>query len=165
MRPYKIETREDFVGTYTAYIYPDGHVESSPSDRPKTQEDVQRDRRVEATRQRALLMLSADRARMGLDASTPKALVHANMAITPGKALFANYHRLLHLISTVSGTATSFPGEISSLLTTVGLGGYVIGPRAGKGVEYDSPMIKISDDESEDKALEYREPTYPVGLR
>jgi hypothetical protein len=165
MRPYKIETREDYVGQYTAYIYPDGHVESDPPERPKTQEDVQRDRRVAATRQRALLMLAADRARLGLDASTPKALIQSNVAVTPGKALFANYHRLLHLISTVSGTATSFPGETSSLLTTVGLGGFLVGPRAGKTMEYEAPMIKKADDESEYKPLEYRDPSFPVGLR
>ena len=44
----KTETKSDYVGTYTAYTYTDGHVETNPVSRPKYKEDVQLKRTLTA---------------------------------------------------------------------------------------------------------------------
>jgi hypothetical protein len=53
------ETRTDFVGTYTAYIYPDGHTETDPPGRPMTREDVQRQRLRQASTDQARKIMAA----------------------------------------------------------------------------------------------------------
>ena len=39
-RPIKKITKTDFVGTYTEYVYGDGHSETDPPGRPLTRDDV-----------------------------------------------------------------------------------------------------------------------------
>jgi len=166
MRPYKKETRQDYVGTYTAYLYADGHIETEPPNRPQSKEDVQRKRRVAMTKQKAVAMLAAERARLGTSSSTPASVVQQNATVTPGTVFYAQYNALLHKISQLSGTATSFMDQVGSLLYTVGLGGYIIGDKAGVLPEFAVPAVKTDERSDEELALTVvREPKYPTKMR
>jgi len=160
-RPYRKEIRVDYIGPYTAYVYADGHVETEPPQRPMSKEDVQRTRRVDVTQNRAIAMLSSERAKLGLvTANTPAAIVRQNADSVTGKILFDQFQALLHGISDVAQTATTFAGYADTLLNTVSLGGRVVGAMAGLRPEYDVPSTPVVEDES----ITPRDPTQPTRI-
>jgi len=148
-QPYRKETRVDYIGPYTAYIYADGHIETEPPQRPMSKEDVQRTRRVSATQKRAVAMLAAERAKIGLtSANTPAAIIRLNADSVTGRIFFDQYQALLHRISVTACSASSFQGYAKTLLNTVSLGGRVVGRMAGYRPEYDVPSTPVVEDET-----------------
>ncbi len=133
---FKKETRTDYAGTYTAYIYSDGHIETDPPHRPTSKEDAQRQRRVDAMKKRAIAILASERAAKGLS-TLPVNVKRENLDTVAGKVLLSNYHDVLHKISEIAPTSTAADGSIQTLRTQVGLGGKVVGKRAGERVPYD----------------------------
>jgi hypothetical protein len=133
------QTRQDYVGTYTAYIYADGHVETDPAGRPQSQEDVQRARLLQLAQQNASTALSATKAAQGINANTPAAIVQQNLAVAPGLIAFPNFESVLHSIETVAASATCFSAEVNSLLYNVPLGGNV----ENSEVEFGTPVVPV----------------------
>ena len=152
-------TLTDYIGPFVAYTYADGHIETVPPNRPQSQEDVQRQRRIQVIRTRALAVLSSERAIGGLG-NLPAGIQRQNANTVAGKIMLSNYHNALHKISEIAVTATAFPGSIETLRTTIGLGGRVVGARSGTRPHYDAadvPLYKGND-------TGVRAPTYPTRI-
>ena len=123
----KTETRQDYVGPYTAYIYADGHVETDPPNRPQSREDVQRARLATLAQQQTSAALAANKSAAGQNAITPPMIVQENLAVAPGLVAFPSFEEVLHDIETIAASSTSFLSEDSLLLNTVSLGGNIPG--------------------------------------
>jgi hypothetical protein len=136
------ETRRDYLGTYIAYIYLDGHVETSPPYRPKSKEDVQRARRVGKTREDATTVLSAERSRLNVNTG----IQQEGLSVVAGLVFYPELKKRLHQIGVISPSTTSYISETASLLQTVGLGGYVVGNRANRDKEYGLDIQAVSEE-------------------
>lgn len=137
------ETRTDIAGTYTAYIYADGHVETDPPGRPLSKEDLQRQRKAQVATDRAKRMIAAERAKFGvLGDSIPNQTLRDNATAVSSKIVLEPFHKFLHAVSEISDTATvpqTAGGHVDRLITTVPLGGKVVGDRARTRPEYSVP--------------------------
>ena len=98
----KSETRTDFVGTYTAYLFADGHVETDPPGRPQSREDAQRERRRQ--------LATADPRRQ-LQAAAP-----LDRVLQP-------FQRTSAALAEIATTVQAVKPARDELLTTVDLGG------------------------------------------
>jgi len=122
------ETRTDYLGAYTAYIYPDGHVETDPPNRPTSQEDAQRARRRQLAQTLARRMLEIERTKYGLASSTPPPEVVRQKAGTlTGRLVAEEYHRTAAVFGELPETIGVPAGLSQTLLTTVEIGGEVEG--------------------------------------
>ncbi len=139
------ETRTDIAGTYTAYIYADGHVETDPPGRPLSKEDLQRQRKAQVATDRAKKMIAAERAKFGaLGDSIPNQTLRDNLTAVSSKIVLEPFHKFLHAVAQVSDTATvpqTDGGHVDRLLTSVPLGGRVVGDHARQRPEYAPPGV------------------------
>lgn len=115
------ETRTDFVGSYTAYIYADGHVETDPINRPQSREDVQRARRGQAAaRSQAQRQLEAERSNEGV----PSTSVARDLALaTSSRSLTEPYHAAIEALTNAADTVASQPQQLSAVVGSFDLGG------------------------------------------
>jgi hypothetical protein len=121
------ETATDVAGTYTAYTYSDGHVETDPPGRPFSKEDLQRQRLAQAAQQQAQQMLSATLAKLGVpSAPASPAVQRQNQGTVSSTVLIGTYHDYLDAAEQIAGTASAPPqsgSPLDQLLTSFGLGG------------------------------------------
>ena len=156
------ETRTDYQGSYTAYIYADGHVETDPPGRPKSREDVQRERLAAAAGDRALRLLEAQQAELGVTGVVlPTDVRRANRGLASLRVLTGPYHETLAALGQVSPTLRAPEGQATLLRETIDIGGLVVGDRAGDRPEYDT-LAGSSDLPSPGSV---RTPAYPTKLR
>lgn len=114
------ETRTDFVGPYTAYIYADGHVETAPVNRPQSREDVQRTRRGKVAESQAQRQLEGERANQGV----PSLAVERDLALaTSSRTLVEPYHAAVEAITDAAGTVAATPTLLAALIDSFDLGG------------------------------------------
>lgn len=129
MQIVRQETRQDAAGSYIAYVYADGHVETDPAGRPLTKEDLQRQRRTEIAQAQTLQALAADRARFGI-VLEPNAVQRDKAVTVSAKVATKDYSTFLHAVSELSGTSTTPAmkgGPVDQALTSVSIGGDVVG--------------------------------------
>jgi hypothetical protein len=115
------EIRTDAAGTYTAYVYADGHTETNPPGRPKSREDMQRERAAEAAQADAKTAVSTTRA----SASQSAPLQRENAAAAGSRLVLSPYRNFQHKLGTLVGTAATpqtAGGLRDTLLTTVHTG-------------------------------------------
>lgn len=131
--PIATETRTDAKGSYTAYIYADGHTETNPPGRPLSKQDLQRQRFADFATTNALEAVeSAQAGRTG----GSQAAVRQSRPVASLRALTPSFHEGLALVQLVPKTMCMSPAQREDLLTNYDLGGRVIGPKAGERVEY-----------------------------
>lgn len=129
------ETRTDYAGTYTAYIYADGHVETDPPGRPLFREDVQRQRRKEYALRQATRVLEVERAKAGVR-QLPNAIERANETAVSGRALNEGLRATLEAFATVAGTIGTPRSQALELINNFDVGGPLVGDAAGTEPEY-----------------------------
>lgn len=143
-RPIKTIKSNDYVGDYISYIFADGHIETDPPNRPKFKEDVQRSRKVEVARQRAQAILAAERSKYGFNnVVLPDSVVRENANVVTGSVILRPYLEQLRKLSDTADTFTASRGLIESLVTTVPIGGKVVGDNAGKSAEYTEDTVLL----------------------
>jgi len=123
----RIETRTDFLGEYTAYVYGDGHVETEPSDRPVTKEDYQRRRAADLSQKNAREALASAR----IARSTSRANLNRDQAASAATAgLFDEMRKTLSAINLMAQTTGAPSSDTDTVINTVSVGGQIVGPRA-----------------------------------
>ena len=134
-RPIKTEIRTDYAGTYTAFIYADGHTETEPPGRPLSREDMQRERLKDASKAQAKNVLESRRARLGLS-GTPQEVVRDNTPAASNRRLISPFARTINTMSEVASTFRTPPQQLQTLSQEAGLGGFVEGERQGERMEF-----------------------------
>lgn len=119
----RTETRTDFLGEYTAYIYSDGHVETDPNDRPVSKEDYQR--------RRANSLAAADTATAVTSArianATGRDHLNRDQAASSATAgLLDEVRKTLKAVGTLIETTAAPVDQVQSLIETVPLGGTLV---------------------------------------
>lgn len=114
----KRETRTDFVGTFVAYIYDDGHVETDPPGRPISREDAQRQRRLELTNLRPGDELAAAKA----GRSAPAAVLDQAVAGNALAVTLRPFYATQAAMATLAATGRADPTDVRTLTQTVDLG-------------------------------------------
>jgi hypothetical protein len=148
----KTETRNDYIGAYTAYVYSDNHVETDPPARPKFKEDAQRQllaQQAVANAPKFLKIARAAEAQPDRPALQADGRHAANTRVV--SPAFADS---LAGLSAVTATFASSATYRQSVVSRIDLGGFVQGDRAGIRPEY-GPEITVD-------TLEINQPT---GLR
>lgn len=141
-KPIKTVKSTDYTGNYLAYIFADGHIETDPPNRPKFKEDAQRDRKIEVSRDRAQAILAAERSKYGLnDGSLPGSVIRENSDTVTGSVVLRPYLEQLRKLSDTAETFTAAAGLIDSLVTTVPIGGKVVGNNMGLSPEYAEDIV------------------------
>lgn len=117
------ETRTDFVGPYTAYIYADGHVETDPPNRPLSREDVQRQRRGQvAAQSKAQRQLEAERSNEGV----PSVSVARDLSLaTASRSLVEPFHAAIEALTEAADTIATPPDQLAALAGSFDLGGTI----------------------------------------
>lgn len=151
--------KTDLVGDYVEYEYADGHRETDPPNRPKSREDVQRERLQEAAGVKAQRNLEQQRSKNSAYGNTPSHIVRENLTAVSGRDLVAPYHATLHALETVSETIRGPEGSAEFLIDNYDLGGVVEGDVRG---EYGFPTPPRPDDDGRPGVRERR---YPGRLR
>lgn len=124
----RVEERTDFLGTYVAYVYGDGRVETDPPDRPVSKEDYQRRRALELSQRDTAAAIAAVR----LSKSTGRANLNRDQAGSSATASALDEMRRSLQIAGMLVEASTMPETLKDqLLVQVDLGGRVIGPNAG----------------------------------
>lgn len=131
--PVLVETRTDAKGAYTAYVYADGHVETSPVGRPLSREDLQRQRFADFSTTNALEAVESSKA--GRTGGSPSA-VRQSHPVASLRALVPTFHEGLAAVQLVPKTMNMTQSQREALVNTYDLGGRVVGPNAGARVEY-----------------------------
>lgn len=131
--PSRTETRTDVQGSYTVYVYSDGHEETDPAGRPVSLEDLQRKRLAEHATTNAL---SAVESAVAGAAGTSDASIRQNRPAATLRALTAPFHVGLELAQMVPRTMGITRAQREDMLSSFDLGGPVVGDNAGAGVEY-----------------------------
>ncbi len=134
--PIKTINATDFEGNYVAYTFADGHTETDPPNRPKFKEDAQRERKIQVSRDRATAILAADRSRFGIGALPSGGILRENANVVTGSVIIRPYLEQIRKLSDTAATFTAPAGMIESLVTTVPIGGKVVGDNAGASPEY-----------------------------
>jgi hypothetical protein len=116
----KTTTKTDYIGTYTEYLYDDGHIETDPPGRPTSKEDVIRQRKAELYKTRTSRTLAADLAG------------GASVLRTTTKT----YHETLNVLAEQMTTLSTPPAVRRTIINNVSLGGPLVGPAAGTRQEY-----------------------------
>lgn len=138
-RPVKTVRAEDFLGSYIAYTYADGHTETDPPNRPASREDAQRTRLIAVSRDRSLAIVASQRERFGVDAaSLPPSISRENAAIVNGSLLRRPYTSQVNKLSNLAETSSAPQDMCDALKTSADLGGPVVGDNASTAVEYQS---------------------------
>lgn len=112
------EIHTDAAGTYTAYVYADGHTETNPPGRPMSREDMQRERISTVAAERAKQAISAARA----SDTQAEPQRRESAATAGGRLLFSPAREYAHAVSTLVVTATtpqSKGGQRDSLIAQV----------------------------------------------
>lgn len=139
MRPILTVRSTDIAGSYVAYTYADGHVETDPPNRPKFKEDLQRDRKIEVAKTRASAILAAEGS--WNSAGFPSSVLRENTNIVTGSVLIRPYLEQLRKLADISETTTAAKGQIRSLLRMVPIGGKITGDNAGKQPEFVQDLL------------------------
>lgn len=142
----KREVRADVLGTYYAFIYDDGHTETYPANRPVSREDYQRMIRNEEALKRASDAMAAEKTRYlraGAGASNEQ-IRRAEFDSLGGRIVTQQYGDAIQKRSVLADTATASKSYVDDLLSTVDLGGPVVGANAGKKREYYTADSKVS---------------------
>lgn len=138
----KTETRNDYEGEYTAYVFSDGHVETSPPDRPRFKEDAQR--RLLADRAVADSPGFLKLARGAEAQGARPALQADNRHASNTRVMAPAFHDTLAGLAAVTATFETSPAYREAVVGSIDLGGLVVGERAGKRPEYGG-MIAVDD--------------------
>lgn len=126
-KPIRVETRTDYVGTYTAYIYADGHVETDPANRPQNREDAQRNRRKEYARKYGRRVMEVERTREGVSTvSTPHHVRRESTLGVTARTFNEPFHHTLEAFANVANTLRAPVGSIRSLISTADIGGPLV---------------------------------------
>lgn len=143
------EERTDYLGSYFAYIYADGHVETDPPGRPVTKEDAQRLRLRDASRSRAQRLVEAQRSRYSAYGDTPADVVRENALSTNVQGMLGAYEETLKTFATLAETTRGNAGQAEQLVENYDLGGKLLGatdrdpaygrPSQARGDEPDGP--------------------------
>ena len=131
--PTSTEVRTDVKGTYTAYLYADGHVETDPPGRPVSREDLQRQRLADFATTNALESVEASKA--GRTGGSASAVRQSRPAATL-RALVPTFMEGLASAQLIPKTMVMSEAQRTELLNTFDLGGRVVGLKAGARVEY-----------------------------
>ena len=139
----KTQTLSDAAGLYTAYTYSDGHVQTSPPNRPVSKEDLQRQVRDQLAQANATAALTNDRSRFTkttaqLAAPNAQQIARAEFDVVAGGLVTAPLSNAINNFSKFSGSATSTESHETQLISTVPLGGSLNDPTA---VEYVAPEV------------------------
>lgn len=135
----KTEIRDDYEGSYTAYIYSDGHVETSPAGRPTFKEDAQRKLLAQRAIADAPRFLKIAR---GSEAQSERPQLQAdNRRAANTRVVAPAFHDTLAGQAAVTATLAASPAYRRSLVNSIDLGGKVVGPRAGKRPEYGGDLM------------------------
>ena len=145
-------TLTDYVGPYTAYTYADGHVETDPPNRPKSREDVQRERRGQvAAQSRAQRQLEAERSTEGL----PSTAVARDLSLaTASRSLTEPFHAAIEALTDAAETIATPPEQLAALVGSFDLGGTI-----GDSPKEYGPQTPKRDDGT---GRGVREAVYPV---
>lgn len=141
LRMIKTEPRTDYVGSYTAYIYSDGHIETDPPGRPQSREDVQRQRLQEVSRLKARAMAQAQRTRHGVVASIAPAVTRETGHSIVPRVLLEPFHATLDAIAKLAPTARANTGMLDEASSRFSLGGELVGERAGTREEFTQAAV------------------------
>lgn len=156
------EIRTDYAGSYTAYLYADGHVETDPPGRPTSREDSQRERLATAAGDRAQRLLEAQQAELGVAGVTlPTNIRRASRGLASLRVLTGPYHETLAALGQLAPTLRAPEGQAALLRESIDIGGLVVGDRAGERPEYDT----LSGSPDVPSPGSVRTPTYPTKLR
>jgi hypothetical protein len=126
----RVETRTDFLGEYTAYVYSDGHIETSPADRPVYKEDYQRKRAIELSQQNARTAMAAARTAR---ATGRGHLNREQVGASATAAMLDSMRSTLTILNEVVASSTSNPSALNVLVTTVDIGGALVYEGADEG--------------------------------
>jgi hypothetical protein len=132
--PIKTTVLTDFVGSYVAYTYADGHVETDPPGRPTSKEDVQRLRKRQAATDNTKSFLAAEQAKNGAGLSVDLVRDGATAAI--GRLLDKEYHETVDATSTMLQTVVADSQFRQQVIDNADLGGDIVGDKAGERPEY-----------------------------
>lgn len=148
----KTETRNDYEGDYTAYLYSDGHIETAPVGRPLFKEDAQRRQLAQQAVADAPRFLKIAR---GSEAQSARPHLQADNRHAANTRVGAPaFHDSIAGLSAVTSTFTASSTYRVAVVSQIDLGGIVVGPRAGKRPEYGG-LVEIDE-------VEMNQPT---GLR
>lgn len=127
------ETRTDAVGSYTAYVYSDGHIETDPAGRPTYKEDLQRQLASQLAKSNAGQYLQAAST---AGVSQPTRVSFDLQASSGLRAVAPAYCEFLSAASDFASTVGTSPARRAEVLGTVDLGGELTGSNAGQRPEY-----------------------------
>lgn len=151
----------DAAGFYTAYTYADGHVETSPPNRPVSKEDLQRQIRDQLAQANATKALTNDRARYTktaaqLVAPNAQQIARAEFNVVAGGLVTKPLSDTIRDFTVFAATATATEGHADQLVETVSLGGTLA---SGDAVEYASPeVVAAAQDTTQDNYAVERRP-------
>lgn len=131
--PLRTEVRTDAKGSYTAYVYADGHTETDPPNRPLSREDLQRQRLADFATTSALEAVEA--AKAGRTGGSSSAVRQSRPAATL-RALAPSFMEGLASVQLIPATMSMTEAQRTTLLTSFDLGSRVVGAKAGARVEY-----------------------------
>jgi hypothetical protein len=128
----KRETLTDYVGSYIANTFSDGHVETDPANRPLSKEDVQRQIRDAEALKRAKATLANERVRYTktqaqLLSPNSQQISRAVFDVIAGGLVTKSMTDTIRQFALFAQTATADVGNVSALLSNVPLGGEVVG--------------------------------------
>jgi hypothetical protein len=165
-----ITEASDIAGIYTVYTYSDGHTDTNPPYRPFSKEDLQRQIRDQLAQTLATQSLANEQARytsQAVQQGAPNAqsiaraefdVINGNLVLQPFPDAIANF-------SQFAPTATALPGPIQQLVSSVSLGGYLVGGDANT-VEYVPPEVLATSSQNQIQANpNYAAPSYPLQLQ
>jgi hypothetical protein len=135
------ETRTDFIGSYTAYIYSDGHVETEPAGRPIFKEDYQRQRAIALSQSDASNSIAAAKIAA---TTTSQASTRELTGFIATAGIFDDLRQTQTTLATLLTASTASDDDKATLLSQVPAGGDVVGPRAAT-----SPSFSAGDPSSE----------------
>lgn len=146
-KPIDVVRSTDIAGSYVAYTFADGHVETDPPGRPLFKEDLQRNRRIEVSKTRSLAILAAEKTKGS--SLLPSSILRNNADVVNGSVLIMPYLQQIQKISNIAETSTAAAGQVTSLLQTVPIGGKVIGDNAGAAPEYNQGLLSQPVEDSQ----------------
>lgn len=134
----KTETRNDYLGAYTAYVYSDNHVETDPPARPRFKEDAQRQLLGQQAVANAPAFLKIAR---GAESQPARPALQADGRHASNTRVVAPaFADSLAGMSAVTATFTASKVYRQSVVSQIDLGGVVVGGRAGLRPEYGRPI-------------------------
>jgi len=145
--PTIVSTSEasDIAGVYTVYTYSDGHTSTNPPNRPFSKEDLQRQIRDQLAQVLATQSLANEQARytslaVQNDAPNVQEIARAEFDVINGNLILQPFPDAIANFSQFADTATSLPGPVSQLVSSISLGGYLVNA-SPTSIEYVPPEV------------------------